>query len=545
MYDYQLTVAKVIVLTIVVIALFHYSFNTAIVLVIMVMFAIMSLTQLDRGYGVRGGARSKHLVQAWEMELYHRLDGRQLPNPPLKPAPAIAPAVCTTSLVDKLKLAPYVYIRDARGYPVREVRADNKSHEQLYRLLQKASAGKPINTDVLDKHWYSNSYRFIQYGDVLPLKHGKSDLINMHIREYKPLHWGQRKLLMSEIDFLLRCPDQPWTVVYPGSAHGNHLFVIMDLFPKIKLMLWDPAIYNSRLVQLDRHRRGLDELPRELERYRGRVWINPELDGERYDTWHRNSNVDAKPWLNYKDQLGFFTEDSIEWVKARGEPMLFISDIRLVEPQSHRLVERAREITNPYNPYVLEHLRAIANMDYHRDMQLQQEWFTQLGADYGLLKMRLPNQTDGKPVEYTYLDGTALLQCWSNIPSGETRLLVERGAAQKQWDVSRYWSKLGYFHRACRQGDYSKVSIGSFTVGEIWPWTPGWDCWMETDIWARYLGQNATADRVRSLVAQITDSLFGSTHTIAVGSLEQIPHALAQQFQKRLDYQSRKYDLSV
>lgn len=510
-------------------------------------FAAMNYDHRPRIYG--GTSRQKRLVQPYEMELYKRIDGRELVNPVLHVPTPVQRKCCTTAEVEQMELAPYLYLRDARGYPVRNVRVNAAAHEQLYRILRAELAGGTVDIDTLNR-WkaYSRTFRFVQYDEVLPLNWGKSNTIDLYMREYKPLHWGQRKLLMSEIDLLLRCPRQPYTIVYPGSAHGNHLFVLLDLFPEVTFMLWDPAIYNKRLVQLDRHRRGLEDLPDDLQRYAGRVAINPELSQDDYNRWHRNSNIDAQPWLNYPDQLGFFTRASIEYVQVLQKPLIFISDIRLIEPHIHRMVERAHEITNPYNPYVRELLNAIANRDYHRDMDLQQKWFQEIGAEYGLLKMRMPNPSDTEPGKkhYSYLDGTALLQCWSNIPSGETRLLVRRDCGTRDWDIGTHWQHMGYFHRACRQADYSGIKMGEFKLGDVWPWAPGWDCWMETDIWVRYLGPRATADRVRALSISITEQLLGGTQAIATDNEQsQWSNSMVKQFQKRLDYQSRKYDRTV
>jgi hypothetical protein len=53
-------------------------------------------------------------------------------------------------------------------------------------------------------------------------------------------HLGQRKLLLSEIEFLTHNLKEGDTVVYAGSAPGVHLVIIADMFPGIKLILYDP-----------------------------------------------------------------------------------------------------------------------------------------------------------------------------------------------------------------------------------------------------------------------------------------------------------------
>jgi len=57
-------------------------------------------------------------------------------------------------------------------------------------------------------------------------------------------HWGQRKLLMSEIEFLsLYCTEES-VVIYAGAAPGTHIAFLSDLFPMCKFILVDPAKFT-------------------------------------------------------------------------------------------------------------------------------------------------------------------------------------------------------------------------------------------------------------------------------------------------------------
>ena len=60
--------------------------------------------------------------------------------------------------------------------------------------------------------------------------------------DYGLVHWGQLKLLLSEMEFLLRFRDGGTSnhVVYAGAAPGNHIYVLLDLFPDISFTLVDP-----------------------------------------------------------------------------------------------------------------------------------------------------------------------------------------------------------------------------------------------------------------------------------------------------------------
>jgi len=57
-------------------------------------------------------------------------------------------------------------------------------------------------------------------------------------------HLGQRKLLLSEIEFLSHNLKEGDTVVYAGSAPGTHLVLIAEMFPGINLILYDPHKFD-------------------------------------------------------------------------------------------------------------------------------------------------------------------------------------------------------------------------------------------------------------------------------------------------------------
>lgn len=66
-------------------------------------------------------------------------------------------------------------------------------------------------------------------------------------------HWGQRKLLLSEILFLTRWGHLSNMVVYAGAAPGNHLHYLSELFPEHKFILIDPnpfQIVGSEKIEI-------------------------------------------------------------------------------------------------------------------------------------------------------------------------------------------------------------------------------------------------------------------------------------------------------
>lgn len=63
-------------------------------------------------------------------------------------------------------------------------------------------------------------------------------------KERKVYHFGQLKLLFSEIMFLTKYADNGNKVLYVGAASGYHIALLADLFPFLEFDLWDPAKFN-------------------------------------------------------------------------------------------------------------------------------------------------------------------------------------------------------------------------------------------------------------------------------------------------------------
>eukprot|EP01041_Mallomonas_annulata_P005607 gene5607-11321_t len=58
------------------------------------------------------------------------------------------------------------------------------------------------------------------------------------------VHWGQRKLLLSEIEFLSKFAHDGITCVYAGAAPGTHITFLADLFPEVHFVLIDPSDFS-------------------------------------------------------------------------------------------------------------------------------------------------------------------------------------------------------------------------------------------------------------------------------------------------------------
>lgn len=127
-------------------------------------------------------------------------------------------------------------------------------------------------------------------------------------------HYGQRKLLVSEIDFLARYSEPGDLVVYAGSAPGHHIAFLARLFPQLRFDLWDPREFGVRPSARLRLNVGLftGEV---ADSYRGRnallvsdIRSRPSSTGIAEDmdaqaAWAKR--MDAKAWcLKFRPPMG-------------------------------------------------------------------------------------------------------------------------------------------------------------------------------------------------------------------------------------------------
>jgi hypothetical protein len=210
---------------------------------------------------------------------------------------------------------------------------------------------------------------------------------NGDVKDMAPsCHWGQKKLLLSEIQFLTNVCKKlntkslnDYAVVYVGAADGFHFPILYNLFPELIWILYDPGKFSKE------------------------SYMHPQ-----------------KQKVKIFNQ--FFTDETIKHAQQNAEnrKILFISDIR-VTPKDEQV---------------------------YTDMINQARWGTSIGADFMLLKFRLPyNEPDTfKPINIVdlklnktiinnndliakdtiYLKGDVFLQLYHPQYSTELRLFVEK-----------------------------------------------------------------------------------------------------------------------
>jgi len=66
------------------------------------------------------------------------------------------------------------------------------------------------------------------------------------------LHFGQRKLLIMEIEFLTKYAEDNDIIIYAGAASGSHHTLLSILFPTLYFILYDPGDFDRIIKTTDK-----------------------------------------------------------------------------------------------------------------------------------------------------------------------------------------------------------------------------------------------------------------------------------------------------
>lgn len=248
---------------------------------------------------------------------------------------------------------------------------------------------------------------FVAEDRTLDLSSARKLTYNQQLADvHKPrvLHWGQRKLLLSEIEFLTlhggETSGPATTVVYVGAANGQHIPLLLEMFPNHDFVLYDPAPFHPETVN-----------------------------------WSKRFSKSLKIVRDY------FIDDTAK--KYRGQNVLYICDIR-------RAPSNMKE-TDP--GYEREFSKLVKE-----DMELQRRWYYLMQPRATMLKFRPPyvDPNDKIGGETTYLTGTIYLQAWAPPSSTETRLIIVGPNAKERIYPDRGYEQLMfYFNLVLRPSKYS------------------------------------------------------------------------------------------
>lgn len=226
------------------------------------------------------------------------------------------------------------------------------------------------------------------------------------------LHWGQRKLLLVEIEFLNMFSTDGDIVLYAGAAPGNHIPYLSKLFPTLEFALFDPNDFSIK-------------------------------EGGKIKIYQK-----------------YFT-DEIAQIFAGRDDVLFISDIRTASPSTMLSdeIELRVEEDNKAQKRWYEIVNAKKTM-----LKFRLPWLVPFELDkYGKYVTSPHNSRDRNKKykwvttgneKFVYLKGDIYIQPWAPQTSTETRLVIgpvpETGVELTTYDNTAYEEQMFYYNNNVR-----------------------------------------------------------------------------------------------
>ena len=245
----------------------------------------------------------------------------------------------------------------------------------------------------------------------------------------RALHWGQLKLMLTEIEFLtlalqqynLEYADQPdiqrpqFVMVYAGAAPGHHTQYLSELFPQVHFELYDPnkfAISDSEKIKI--HIQFFTNTD-------AKYWAGRSVNLSQPGT-HHTTHITPHTTMHQTMHTTTHTKHNAMHAKPLIY-LVFCTDIR-TEPATD---DNVRE-----------------------NMNMQLEWWSIMNPNLSMFKFRLPWEA-GKT---QYPEGQIYIQPYPGPTSTETRLIAKRDAAIIDYDNEKYESQLFYHNNVIRKQSY-------------------------------------------------------------------------------------------
>jgi hypothetical protein len=267
-------------------------------------------------------------------------------------------------------------------------------------------------------NYRSSNSEVIKFFRKLPSDYPRLDWDIVEKVNYSICHWGQRKLFFSELEFLVMAAKHydlsECVVLYVGSAPGIHTNLLIEMFPMLKWLLYDP---NKFLIDKKHINSGAVEL-------------HTGDDGFYIDS--TTKKVLKNPFIKDKK-------------------ILFMSDIRKTTDDDNvasELVSQQR--------WIIELNAEMFMLKFRFPFNYNKMW----EYDFSDIKDNIIYDRNVKPKEgeFFYLDGLIQTQIYAPAYSAETRLISRKNNDKydmKIYDIKKYEEQMLYFNEVDRLKTYS------------------------------------------------------------------------------------------
>ena len=326
-------------------------------------------------------------------------------------------------------------------------------------------------------------------------------------------HWGQRKLLMSELQLLLppfTPPDQRCHVVYVGSAPGTHLALLDDLFDRRHTWhLVDPGRFvpsvrdRSNFLVDNSFFDNAAAYAIALQRLAAVAPALASVFSHAIESTEAETDV-ARPWRSLE------TGDLDAARTSTDIPTLYEPELPL--PVGLNLLRIAASERKPllFVSDVRTGTAAMPNFASHvvENMMAQATWTRILHPTRAMLKFRLPYSTDAAQLP-EYLDGDVLLPIWGPMTTTECRLVVSRPFSRRQFDPVDHERRMFFFNATLRERVHFNHDLSPHQDLDN-----RFDSAAEIAVWNTYRAAIDSTRSVKQLVSLVTAALGESFEDI-------------------------------
>jgi hypothetical protein len=310
------------------------------------------------------------------------------------------------------------------------------------------------------------------------------------------LHIGQRKLLLSEVQFLTNNIQK--YCIYPGSAPSHKTHFLSKLFPDIKFILIDPNIFEIKLVENNKIFRYEQHDDITMLYYgfptKSHVYKTKEFSHTNKVIENMNSNeidhmIDFIKKSKHKIYVieDYMTDKIAEILKKLGS-CTFISDIR-------------SNVTNEY----------VTDFDVIWNRSMVHNWISILQPEVSMIKFRIPYYNKKEDFsKYTFAvksfetskkynidfiqdykdrifkmsKATLFLQAWAGGSSTEMRGVIKKKDINNiiEYNTNEIEDTLFYYNKIMRVNFH----VNKFANKEL-HFCHCNDCAIESIIWQNYI----------------------------------------------------------
>lgn len=320
--------------------------------------------------------------------------------------------------------------------------------------------------------------------------------LDLYLRSFNT-KLGQRKLLLSEIEFLSLYPKE--FVLYVGAAPNWKGYFLAKLFPETKFIFVDPRDFE--IFTDKKHTLHFD---------------HPDIV---YIKGSKDSRIKIAHDVNSPDILDFIRNSKHRIYLL--QDFFTIDYAKLFAPLDVHLISDIR--TKYYS-------ESPSDLDVLYNMAQQAIWIYHLGAKRSVLKFRQPYyQTDTRDEKeimkqyaddykdtfdkfkelfdvdmiedyfnkkLRYLKGEIYLQPWKGNRSSESRLVITEANKIIDYNIEEYENKLYYYNTVLRTGTLHKHKYADKKLNIDYCN----DCALEVYIWEKYVENHP--DDIKNLIKE-------------------------------------------